>query len=153
MLPSAYGSLTAAERTDLEGRIDDIDLVLAIEQCPVPFEDNGGNTKMVTGDQAKLLMIGKLILAKAAAAMSPEQAAAKASTYMEALDDQPAWAVKLAISNWNKGLVRGVPESDFKWAPDSAVLRRACADVMRPFVELRADLRRVLEAKPMDQVA
>jgi hypothetical protein len=152
MLPSSYGSLTEAERTELETMIADLDLLLAVERCPVPFEHDD-RVQMVTADQAKVLMIGELIRAKATAAIGPEQVAAKARSYMEALDESPAWSVRIAISNWHKGRVTGIAESDFKWAPDSAVLRRACADVMRPYVEMKYDLKRILDAKPISQVA
>jgi len=103
-------------------------------------------------DADKLTLLTKLFLAKPSAAMTGFGTAARGESYMIALEGLPVWAIEDAIKRWYRGDVSGTPQEDFKWAPDSAVLRRIANDVMQPYRDRAKDVQRVLDAKPLDEV-
>ena len=67
------------------------------------------------------------MLVKPARAGGSEAAEARLDAFMEALDDVPHWAVAIAIRKWHRGecgLNEHGERYDYRWAPESADLRR-----------------------------
>lgn len=103
-------------------------------------------------DDEKLALLTALFIAKPSAGMTELGAAARGKSYMIALYDLPAWAVEDAITRWYRGAVDGVPSEDFKWAPDTAMLRRIAVGLLEPYRENAKTIRLLLEAKPLAEV-
>jgi hypothetical protein len=113
---------------------------------------DGGEKNNEIEEQEKLTLVVKLFLAKPSAAMTDMGAAARGEAYMLALYDLPAWAIAEAIKRWHRGDVDGFSIDEFKWAPDSAVLRRVAFDVMEPYRDNAKTIQRVLDARPLEEV-
>jgi hypothetical protein len=149
VLPENIPDLTDVERGFIERRVRELDDVVAVERGLVIVDED---VAAVTADQAKLILVTKMLMAKASAAMSPEGAAAKGESYMTALHDLPAWAVEQAIAEWYRGEVPGVDPADFKWSPDSSALRRIAKDAVRHYADLMGKLKLVLAAKHLSEI-
>jgi hypothetical protein len=102
---------TKAQRTALIAHRDEMTALL--EQRPI---DGNEYHKRTFG------LIAKLILAKPARAGGPETTEARQEAYDIALDDVPHWAVQQAIRKWYRGECGA--GYDYRWAPDSADLRK-----------------------------
>ena len=153
VLPANIPVLTDAERAFLDVKTADLDRLIAPEAWPVVVDlDDAGRPVVVDSDQAKLILVTKMLMAKASANMTAEGAAARGESYMIALGDIPAWAVEQAIADWYRGAVPGVDKADFKWSPDSSLLRRIAKDALRHYEDLLADLRNVLAARPLAEI-
>lgn len=149
VLPQNIPALTDAERGFLDAKVRALEVVIAVERSLVVVDED---VAPVTAVQAKLILVTKMLMAKASANMTPEGAAAKGESYMIALDDLPAWAVEQAIAEWYRGEVSGVDPADFKWSPDSSALRRIAKAALRHYEDLLAQLRLVLAAKPLSEI-
>lgn len=87
------------------------------------------------------------------AAVSEDVAATRIKTYLEALSDRPAWAIKRAAKRWLKGDVEGVDRKALDFPPSAARLRDLATECMRPVnLELAAlqKLTRAKVVKPID---
>lgn len=103
-------------------------------------------------DTEKMTMLTKMFMAKPSAGMTALGAAARGESYVTALYDLPAWAIEDAINRWYRGAVDGVPYEDFKWAPDTAMLRRIALSLLQPYRENAKTIRALLAAKPLAEV-
>lgn len=112
-----------------------------------------GKTLVLSQEETKLLLVTDLMRSKPTAAMSEEGAAARGESYMFALEDVAVWALDLAIRGWHGGKTEGIKErDDFKWAPDSSVLRRAARLEMEPLYRLCERLIAARDAKPIAEI-
>lgn len=102
-------------------------------------------------DQTKQALLAQLFLAKPRAAGSELGAAARAESYLYALDGIPAWAVEDAIRLWHRGDIPGFSLDDFKWAPDSAALRKIAVDILAPYRERISTIELVLSATTLEE--
>lgn len=105
-----------------------------------------------TEETEKLMLVTKMFMAKPSAGMSDLGAAARGESYMMALYDLPSWCIAEAIKLWYRGDVPGFTLEDFKWAPDSAVLRRVASNILEPYKKNINEIKRVLLAKPLDEI-
>jgi hypothetical protein len=100
-------------------------------------------------EKKTFVAIGKLMLVKPARAGGPEAAEARAEAYSDALDDVPHWGVTLAIRKWHRGECgtneHGEPY-DYRWAPESADLRRLARREAREVRARVEELERLLGA-------
>jgi hypothetical protein len=152
MVPVLQESITAlspAERAQIETKIAEVERIVAVERWPVVVDED---IRPCTAEQAKLILVTKMLMAKASPNVTPEGAAARGESFLIALSDVPAWAVEAAIRAWYRGEVATVEKQDFKWAPDSSILRRAAQAAVRPYEDLLETLRRVLAAKHLSEI-
>jgi hypothetical protein len=149
VLQEAIKNLSEEERASVKAKIAEVERVTAVERWPVIVDDD---VPPVTAEQAKLIMVTKMLMAKASAAMTADGVAAKGESFMIALDDVPAWAVEEAIAAWYRGSVPGVDKADFKWAPDSSMLRRIAVDATRHYLDMLGSLRKVLAARHLSEI-
>jgi hypothetical protein len=98
-------------------------------------------------------LVAKLMLAKPSRAAGPETAEARMEAYQMALDDIPSWAVALAIRNWHRGECHKWSEDtpDYRWAPESADLRRFALREMRNVKDRIGSIDKVLSAEQYDE--
>jgi hypothetical protein len=103
-----------------------------------------------------LALITKLLLAKPSRAGAPETTEARMESYDIALDDIPFWAVASAIRKWHRGEcdIRNFVSStvqqpfDYRWAPESADLRKiALREIREPKSRIEM-IDRILSATP-----
>ncbi len=121
-------------------------LAALLELTPLNHDECG---KRILG------LVTKLLLAKPARDAGPEAAEARIEFYAMALDDVPSWAVAIVVRKWARGdcdqlYTVGAPieRYDYRWAPDSAELRKLA---LRETHKLRGQIRqidRVLAAVP-----
>lgn len=157
VLNPGFTKMTADELALIEARIADAEHALSPRDGVVLvdiYDKEQDHNRLVpmTQEEAKFIFVTKMLMAKPTAATTEEGAAARGESYMIALDDVTAWALDLAIRGWYAGTTSDVEKSDFKWAPDSAVLRRAALDEMRPLTELHAKLIAVRDARPYEEI-
>lgn len=138
-LPSGLTALSQSESSLVENQLKDLRTLVS------GYGD-------VFEDEQKQTMLTKMFLAKPSGPMTEIGAASRAESYMQALDDIPAWAVEDAIKRWHRGGISGVSADDFKWAPDSAVLRKLAIDALMPYRENIWEIERILAAKSLDEV-
>jgi len=131
--------LTTSERSAVEIQLKDLQTL--VSGYGDEFEE-----------QQKQTILTKLFLAKPSGPMTEIGAASRAESYMMALEDIPAWAIEAAIKRWHRGDVPGISLDEFKWAPDSAVLRKIAANMLEPYYENIRIIERVLLARPLDEV-
>jgi hypothetical protein len=97
------------------------------------------------------VLIAKLLLAKPARNVGPEATEAKIEAYLMALDDVPWWAVANAIRKWHRGECdswRGHENYDYRWAPESADLRRIALRVTDNLKDRISKIEKVLKLAP-----
>lgn len=153
VLNRGFGPMTALERDWVTARLADVERALSPTDGGVWMRHDEDLIAM-TQEEVKLIFVTKLLLSKPSAAMTEDGAAARGEAYMFALAAVTAWSVDLAIRGWHAGTTAGVDNrADFKWAPDTAVLRRAALDEMRALQALRDGLVAMRDAKPLDEVA
>ena len=138
-LSSGLTPLSDVERAAAEQIVADCEALIA-----APSSDDE--------DVEKLTLLTKMFMAKPSAGMSDLGAASRGESYMVALDDLPAWAIAEAIKLWYRGDVQGFTVDDFKWTPDSAVLRKIAKGLIEPYRENIKTVQRLLEAKPLEEV-
>lgn len=138
-LSTGLNPLSKNERAQTERTLQDLETIIS-----------GGNSD--TEENEKLTLVTKMFMAKPSAAMTDMGAAARGEMYMHALYDLPAWAIGEAIKRWYRGDVDGVSLEDFRWAPDSAVLRRIAATILLPYQKNIETIRQLLDAKPLDEL-
>ena len=102
-------------------------------------------------EEKKLILVTKMAMALASAAASDIGAEARGEAYLFALGGIPAWSVQEAILHWYTGKVRDIPEAELKWMPSPAVLLRSAQDVLKPYQDTIVKIRRLLDAKPLDE--
>ena len=136
-LTSGLPQLSPAEKLEIENQVAEIEALVA------PGNDD---------EQAKLVLVTNMILALASGQTSELGAQSRGEAYMFALGSVPAWAVDEAIKKWYTGKVYDVPEGDYKWSPSPAVLLRAANDIIAPYRDTAEKLRRLIDAKPLDEV-
>lgn len=93
----------------------------------------------------------KLMLAKPTRAGGAEAAEARAEAYEAALEDLPPCAVIAAIRKWYRGECgkdAAGEAHDYRWAPDSAVLRMLAQREIYPVIGRIHLLEQLLEAVP-----
>jgi hypothetical protein len=101
-------------------------------------------------------LIAKLVLAKPSQAGGAETVEARMETYHVALDDVPTWAVAVAIRKWHRGQCdqlfprngSSVEQHDYRWAPESAALRKIALRETNLVTEQISKIDRLLEAVP-----
>jgi hypothetical protein len=98
-------------------------------------------------------LVAKLMLAKPSRAAGPETAEARMEAYQMALDDIPWWAIALAIRNWHRGECHKWSEEkpDYRWAPESADLRRFALREVRNVKDRVGSIDKVLNAIQYDE--
>jgi hypothetical protein len=134
-VPTLKEMPTETQRTALEKHRSQI--MALLDQRPINGEEFA---KRMFG------LIAKLMLAKPSRAGGPEAAEARAEAYEIALEDVPWWAVSIAIRKWHRGHCGS--EYDYKWAPESADLRKlAMREIKEPHARVLA-INRVLTAAP-----
>lgn len=100
-----------------------------------------------------LQALGVLFTTYGGAAISEDVAATRIKTYVEALSDRPAWAIKRAAERWIRGDVTGIERKQLDFPPSPARLRELATECMRPVnLELAAlqKLTRAKVVKPID---
>lgn len=101
-----------------------------------------------------LQVLAVLFTSYPAAAVSDDTAKTRIKTYVEALSDRPAWAIKRAAERWLKGDVSGVDRKALDFPPSTARLRELATECMRPVnLELTAlqKLTRAKVVKPINE--
>ena len=152
VLNEAIAPLTPDQRSWLEARIAEIERLLDPSAGTILMAVRD-EAVAVSQEEAKLVLVTKMLMAKPSAQMTEEVAAARGEAFMHALADVPAWSVDKAIRGWHAGTTAGVENrGDFTWAPDCAVLRRAALDETKPLSELLADLVAVRDAKRLGEI-
>lgn len=105
-------------------------------------------------DRGQILQVlAVLFTSYPAAAVSDDTAKTRIKTYLEALSDRPAWAIKRAAERWLKGDVSGVERKTLDFPPSTARLRELATECMSPVnLELAAlqKLTRAKVVKPID---
>lgn len=135
-------------------------------EIPAPISETdarwiSGRTKQLEAwrapgpdDRGQILQVlGVLFTTYGGAAVSEDVAATRIKTYLEALSDRPAWAIKRAAKRWLKGDVEGVDRKALDFPPSAARLRDLATECMRPVnLELAAlqKLTRAKVVKPID---
>jgi hypothetical protein len=99
-------------------------------------------------------LVTKLVLVKPSRAGGPETTEARIDAYMVAVDDLPVWAVDAAILKWHRGEHdRHFGEDrgtfDYRWAPESADLRKLAIREVNEVRKRIVTLDRVLSATPL----
>jgi hypothetical protein len=126
-------TLTGPMRTAIERRRQD--LLLAGEPGPL---------------EAIERQVGELVARYSTARTDEVAAGLRIEWYMDALSDQPAWAVKEAIRRWRRGAC-GPHRYDF--APSEALLRRIVEEIAAVARGQRIGLRRLLAAEPVEPLS
>ena len=133
--PTLVNLPTTEHRRELESHRGQ--LIRLLEQKPVADRQYAKQT---------FGLIAKLILAKPARNGSPEATEARVEAYEMALDDVPWWAVAIAIRKWHRGdWGNGF---DYRWAPESADLRRLALREAQKLSQRIIDVDQVLKAVP-----
>lgn len=101
-------------------------------------------------EKARFALITNMLLAYPIAGASAETGRARGEAYREALAGVPAWAVSEAIKRWHRGECG--EQHDYRWAPAPAVLRQAAVSMLAPYQDAAADLKALLDARPLDEV-
>jgi hypothetical protein len=127
--------LTANQRTYLQGRLNDL-------------------ARLTTGEnpsasKERLSLLTKLLLGFPTAGSGGEKAAeARASFYLDAVDDVAPWAIDAAIKRWVRG---DVENSNVDFAPSPGALRRLCEVETEPFKQQIRQIERLLAAVSIDR--
>jgi hypothetical protein len=141
-LSAGLPELSGQERAEINRRLARLEVILKPGQ---------------QDDRRKLALIARMLLSFPAAGMSEKGAEMRGETYLFVLDDVPAWAVETAVRAWLRGetgILDGLPAEsiDYRWAPAPAILRRACFQILRPYRDVELKLRKLLEAKRLDEI-
>lgn len=96
----------------------------------------------------RLAVLSKFLLSKPMANAGEQAARARGESYMLALDDIPAWAIAEVARRWHRGECGG--DYNYDYAPNTAVLRQLCLDVLRPIRDAKAHAEALLNAKPIE---
>ena len=127
--------LTANQRTYLQGRLNDL-------------------ARLTTGEnpsasKERLSLLTKLLLGFPTAGSGGEKAAeARASFYLDAVDDVAPWAIDAAIKRWVRG---DVENANVDFAPSPGALRRLCETEIEPFKQQMRQIERLLSAVSIDR--
>lgn len=152
VLPEAFDPLTPDQRSWVEARIADLSSAVHPTAGAVLIPV-GDDLVPMTQEQAKLVLVTEMLLAKPMPDRSEDVVAARGRAYMRALEDVSAWALDRAIGGWHAGTTRGVEnKKDFTWAPDPFVLRLAALDEMAQAKTLLAELVAVRDAKKYEEI-
>lgn len=151
------GALTEAERTEAEATLSTLTIALS---GSAPFEVEG---KIYPGEEAKGILLMKLLRGLAGRQGSEAEGFAKAEMYGDAIEDLPAWAIDKAVKRWARGecpySVQEKPNYDFP--PSPATLRKMALFDMdtpkRDAARIRAlldciPLERAMDPKPIPEV-
>jgi hypothetical protein len=133
MTPELPASLmpTGSQRAALERRAAELDASV-----------QAGPRKSIAAEVARLLATF------AGSRASEGQAALRLNEYVEALEDQPAWAVAEARRRWNRG---ECGEHNYDFAPSPAVLRGIVIDLVSVTRGTAVMMRRLLNARPASE--
>lgn len=126
--------LTGAMRAVLGRRIAELEAALA----PGPAEE-------IMEHVARLL--GRYLTGK-----TDDDLAVRAETYLDALDDLPAWAIREGIRRWFKGKCGGSPK-DYDFAPSEARLHGVAEGIVRATRGQAICFRRLLAAEPEPEIS
>jgi hypothetical protein len=136
-LTSGLPELVTAERNVLEQRVDELETIIA----PGPRDD-----------EAKLVIVTKMLLALSSGRIAEAGGEAKGDAYLFALSEMPAWAVNLAAKAWYAGAVKDVEVADFKWEPGPAMLCKIAEGFVAPYINAAEKIKWLLEARPLDEI-
>jgi hypothetical protein len=129
--------LTSSQRAEAERAKAEIVLALSIE----------GEAQR----QGRAAILWQMIRASGGTAPSEATLSAKAAAYLDAVGDQPAWALQEAVRRWNRG---ECGDHNYNFAPAPAVLRRVVEDVLAPYhaalVKVETALTAVSHDRAMD---
>lgn len=128
--------LTSSERLMLERHIRELEQLTG----RTPIND-------AQEEAATLVVVTKMLLAKPAATKGETGAEARGEAYMAALDDIPTWAVAAAVRHWYRGECG--PNYDYRWAPESADLRKLAHLELWRVAGRATQLRRLLAAEEL----
>jgi len=135
--------LSSAERGMVEGAISGLGRLLSLDQRFLLRGQSLNNNEAIGGIILSLLLSGGGIK------LDKTSADVLADTYLDALEDLPAWTVREAIRKWNRGeSVRIDKPHDFNWRPSSPILRRLSQQEMVPIKARINRLQKLLDAVP-----
>jgi hypothetical protein len=102
-------------------------------------------------EDATLMHLGDLIKEYAASRIDADTVAIKASAYLDAVGDLPAWAVREAIRRWRRGEVDADAQA-LEFAPRPAKLKAIAERIVMVAKGQANRLQRILDAEPHEDL-
>jgi hypothetical protein len=129
--------LSTDERTRIAAKVSELRDVSESDDAPI-------------NRNARLGLIGQMLMAYPMSGGSEETGKARAGAYLGALDDLPPWAINEAIRRWHRG-EGGGSSASYRFAPAPAELRYAAMQILQPAKQTIAHLECVLNALTIER--
>lgn len=130
--------LTEQERDLIAAQVSSLNMILHLK------DGEAARARMLT-----LAAVTALLMGYSGQNQTVAGAGAKIDLYMDAVGDLPAWTIMAARRRWARGAAGIEDESQYRFAPDTAILRKLAEAELKPYRDRLDRLTRLLEAVPI----